>query len=171
MMANYPTLPNPRRRREFYGTTSFGHHGTAAFPGSVYKMTPKGNLTTLHNFDKTHGAYPTSLIQGTDGNFYGTTQTGGTLSGAASINGVIFKMTPATGQLVWVHNFTGTDGQNPYGPIIQASDGNFYGTTRNGGKSDYGVVYNITPAGVYKVVFNLNATSGTHPECWSRTGH
>jgi uncharacterized repeat protein (TIGR03803 family) len=84
-------------------------------------MTPTGILTTLHNFDKTHGAFPNPLMQGTDGNFYGTTQTGGTLNGGPSISGVIFKMNPA-GQLVWVHNFTGTDGQNPYGPIIQASD-------------------------------------------------
>src|SRR5260370_419424 len=99
---------------------------------------------------------PTAVIQGTDGNFYGTTLSGGTLSGGASISGVIFKLTPA-GQLVWVHNFTGKDGQGPYGPIIQASDGNFYGTTRTGGSSDYGVVYKITPVGVYTVLHNFKA--------------
>jgi uncharacterized repeat protein (TIGR03803 family) len=138
----------------FYGTTAYGHiTGTT---GSVYKMTPAGVLTTLHEFHKSDGSDPTALIQGTDGNFYGTTVSGGTLSGGASISGVIFKMTPA-GQLVWVHNFTGTDGQGPYGPIIQASDGNFYGTTRTGGSSGYGVVYKITPAGVYTVLHNFKA--------------
>jgi uncharacterized repeat protein (TIGR03803 family) len=145
----------------FYGTTSFGHHGTAAFPGSVYKLTPTPTgsvLKTLYEFDKTHGAYPTSLMQGTDSNFYGTTQLGGTGICNAQC-GVIFKMTPA-GQLVWVHNFTGTDGANPYGPIIQASDGNFYGTTRNGGSAGEGVVYKITPAGGYTVLFSFNGTSG-----------
>jgi len=141
----------------FYGTTAYGNiTGTT---GSVYKMTPAGFLTTLHYFHKTDGFDPTALMQATDGNFYGTTLGGGTLNGGPSINGVIFKMTPA-GHLVWVHNFTGTDGQNPYGPIIQASDGNFYGTTKGGGSSGYGVVYRITPAGVYKVLFNFNATAG-----------
>jgi uncharacterized repeat protein (TIGR03803 family) len=140
----------------FYGTTAYGLAGTT---GSVYKMTPTGSLTTLHYFHKTDGFDPTALMQGTDGNFYGTTQGGGTLNGGPSINGVIFKMT-AGGQFVWVHNFTGIDGQNPYGPIIQASDGNFYGTTKGGGSSGYGVVYRITPAGVYKVLFNFNATAG-----------
>ena len=141
----------------FYGTTAYGR--TTGLTGSVYKMTPSGFLTTLYEFDNTHGRLPTALIQGTDGNFYGTTVSGGTLTGTASINGVIFKMTPA-GHLVWVHNFTGTDGAVPYGPIIQARDGNFYGTTKSGGSSGYGVVYKITPAGVYKVLFNFNATAG-----------
>jgi uncharacterized repeat protein (TIGR03803 family) len=78
--------------------------------------------------------------------------------------GVIFKMTPA-GHFTVLHNFTNlpTDGFNPYGPIIQASDGNLYGTTHFGGSSGYGVVYKITPAGVYKVLFNFNATSGLRP--------
>jgi uncharacterized repeat protein (TIGR03803 family) len=145
----------------FYGTTAYGHiTGTT---GSVYKMTPAGVLTTLHEFHKSDGSDPTALIQGTDGDFYGTTVGGGTVSGAASISGVIFKMTPA-GKLVWVHNFTGTDGANPYGPIIQANDGNFYGTTRVGGSSGYGVVYKITPVGVYTVLHNFKAFgAGSEP--------
>jgi len=154
---NPSTAPIQGVDGNFYGTTTYGNiTGTT---GSVYKMTPAGFLTTLHYFHKTDGFDPTALMQATDGNFYGTTLGGGTLNGGPSINGVIFKMT-AGGRLVWVHNFTGIDGQNPYGPIIQASDGNFYGTTRNGGKSGYGVVYKITPAGVYNVLFNFNATSG-----------
>jgi uncharacterized repeat protein (TIGR03803 family) len=145
----------------FYGTTAYGH--TTGLTGSVYKMTPTGVLTTLYEFDKSHGVLPLALMQATDGNFYGTTETGGTGICNAQC-GVIFKMTPA-GQLVWVHNFTNTDGNHPYGPIIQASDGNFYGTTRSGGSSGEGVVYKITPAGVYTVLFNFNATagSGTNP--------
>ena len=64
----------------------------------MYKLTltPTGSvLKTLYRFDKTHGFDPTALVQGTDGNFYGTTLGGGTLSGGPSINGVIFKMNPA----------------------------------------------------------------------------
>jgi uncharacterized repeat protein (TIGR03803 family) len=149
---NPSTAPIQGVDGNFYGTTTYGITG----PGSVYKMTPAGVLTTLHNFDKTHGFDPTALLQATDGNFYGTTLGGGTLNGGPSINGVIFKMT-AAGKFTVLHNFTGTDGQGPYGPIIQASDGNLYGTTRTGGSSGYGVVYKITPAGVYTVLHNFKA--------------
>ncbi len=142
----------------FYGTTNYGH--TTGLSGSVYKMTPSGFLTTLHEFANANkqGAFPSALMQATDGNFYGTTLLGdtGPCNGGC---GVIFKMTPA-GQFTVLHNFTNIDGNHPYGPIIQASDGNFYGTTRSGGSSGYGVVYKITPAGVYKVLFNFNATAG-----------
>jgi len=132
--------------------------------GLLAAIRPAGaqtNFTILKSFTSVpDGNVPYStLVADTNGMLYGTTVSGGTLTGTASINGVIFKMTPA-GHLVWVHNFTGTDGAVPYGPIIQARDGNFYGTTKSGGSSGYGVVYKITPAGVYKVLFNFNATAG-----------
>lgn len=101
-------------------------------------------------------------MQATDGNFYGTTLLGdtGICNGGC---GVIFKMTSA-GQFTVLHNFTNTDGNHPYGPIIQASDGNLYGTTRYGGSNGYGVVYKITPAGVYKVLLNFKAFgAGSNP--------
>ncbi len=100
-------------------------------------------------------------MQATDGNFYGTTLLGdtGPCNGGC---GVIFKMTPA-GQLTVLHNFTNIDGNHPYGPIIQASDGNFYGTTRFGGSSGYGVVYKITPAGKYTVLHNFTFVDGAGP--------
>ncbi len=143
----------------FYGTTAYGH--TTGLTGSVYKMTPAGVLTTLYEFDKTHGVFPTALIQGTDSNFYGTTLEGGTGTCVGGC-GVIFKLT-AAGQFTVLHNFTGTDGYKPYGPIIQASDGNFYGTTSLGGSgncgSGCGVVYKMTPAGL-TVLVNF---AGTHP--------
>jgi uncharacterized repeat protein (TIGR03803 family) len=126
----------------FYGTTAYGH--TTGLAGSVYKMTPKGVLRTLHEFDRGHGFYPTALMQATDGNFYGTTL-GGDTGPCNGQCGVIFKMT-AAGKFTVLHNFTNADGNHPYGPMIQASDGNFYGTTRIGGSSGYGVVYNLTYA-------------------------
>jgi uncharacterized repeat protein (TIGR03803 family) len=138
----------------FYGTTNYGLLGNV--PGSVYKMTPAGVLTTLHQFSiRGQGAYPSALLQATDGNFYGTTH-GGDTGPCNGQCGVIFKMT-AAGKFTVLHNFTNTDGNNPYGPIIQASDGNFYGTTRLGGSSGYGVVYKMTPAGVYTVLHNFKA--------------
>jgi uncharacterized repeat protein (TIGR03803 family) len=139
----------------FYGTTEYGITGA----GSVYKMTPTGVLTTLHNFViRGQGAYPSALLQATDGNFYGTTL-GGDTGPCNGQCGVIFKLT-AAGQFTVLHNFANTDGSHPYGPIIQASDGNFYGTTRYGGLNGEGVVYKITPAGLYKVLYNFTAAGG-----------
>src|SRR3984957_20281827 len=107
----------------FYGTTEEG--GPASFGGTVFKMTPGGTLTILHAFTggTTDGAFPyAGLIQGTDGNFYGTTAGGGTAN-----QGTVFKVTPG-GVLTILHAFTGetTDGAYPYATLIQATDGNFY---------------------------------------------
>src|SRR5205823_4469717 len=83
------------------------------------------SLTTLHSFSDSDGAYPyAGLVQGSDGNFYGTTQGGGT-SGV----GTVFQITP-TGTLTTLYNFSGGDGAGPYAGLVQGSDGNFYGTTQ-----------------------------------------
>jgi uncharacterized repeat protein (TIGR03803 family) len=123
----------------FYGTTQSGGAGRN---GTVFKITPKGALTTLHSFNSRDGAMPyAALLQATDGNFYGTTESGG-----ASLLGTIFKMTPA-GTLTTLHSFSSTDGSSPEAPLTQARDGNFYGTTYNGGTEGYGTVFKMTPAG------------------------
>src|SRR5579863_9835091 len=83
-------------------------------------------LTTLHNFAgrPNDGAKALAgLVQGTDGNFYGTTRNGG-----SSDKGTVFKIT-ANGTITILHSFAGTDGQDPEDGLIQARDGNFYGTT------------------------------------------
>src|SRR5256885_31652 len=84
---------------------------------------------------------PLSLVQGRDGNFYGTT-----VYGAASNRGTIFKITPA-GVLTTLYSFAGSDGDGPNG-LVQGTDGNFYGTTSNDSASNRGTVFKITPAGV-----------------------
>ena len=122
----------------FYGTVSDG--GNAVF-GTVYKMTPSGKMTVLYTFGGTV-RYPVALTLGIDGNFYGTFLSGS----GANVDGGVFKITPH-GKFSVLHSFNGTDGQNPMGAIIQATDGNFYGTTREGGSSSEGVVYKMTPAG------------------------
>src|SRR5260370_36133623 len=108
-----------------YGTTeSGGAHGA----GTVFKITQRGTLTTLHSFNISDGSNPyAALVQGTDGNFYGTTQSGG-----AHLLGTVFKMTPA-GTLTTPHSCNSTDGSSPEAALIQAPDGNFYSTTYNGG--------------------------------------
>ena len=131
---------------DFYGTAAFGGNlvacDTLAYPvyfscGTVFKITPGGTLTTLHLFDSTDGGWPLSgVIQGTDGNFYGTTELGG-----ANGTGTIFKMTPA-GTLITLYTFPSSGGVP--GGLIQAASGMFYRTTPGDGEtSDAGTVFSF----------------------------
>lgn len=142
----------------YYGTTSDG--GLEVF-GTVYKMTPSGELTVIYTFPGTSGlAYPMAVTLGTDGNLYGTA-----LGGGVNKFGGVFKISPQ-GKLTVLHSFSSTpDGQTPKGAIIQASDGNFYGTTEAGGSDGFGSVYKMTPAGVLTIIHSFNETDGLglHP--------
>lgn len=144
----------------FYGTTS-GCAGCSL--GTVFEITAGGRLTNLHNFDGTDGTDPVAgLVQGTDGKFYGTTYTGGSNYNA----GTVFEITPV-GSLTTLHRFRGTDGANPWAGLVQATDGNFYGTTSGGGAHDGGTIFKITPAGKLSTVYNFcsqpNCTDGDVP--------
>ncbi len=129
---------------DFYGTTSAG--GGTGHIGTVFRMNSSGDLSVLHRFSTTEGWYPyASLVQGTDGSFYGTTAGG---------LGTIFRI-DAAGTLVTMHHFTGSsDGAEPYAALIQASDGNFYGTTRHDGAG--GNIYRMTPQGEVTGLYNFN---------------
>ncbi len=141
---------------DFYGTTGFGGVGTGH--GTVFKITPSGTLTTLHIFVVSDGAVPTAaLVQGSDGNFYGTTEYGG-----SNNLGTVFKMTPA-GTLTTLYTFAGTDGSYPYAGLVQGSDGNFYGTTMDGGTNNLGTVFEITLAGTLTTLHSFNNTDGAYP--------
>ena len=125
-----------------YGTTYRG--GGEADNGTVFRISTGGGLTTLYSFTGTDdGSSPfAGLIQGTDGNFYGTTGFGGGLG-----LGTLFRITPG-GALTTLHSFNGaSDGANPYGELVQAGDGNFYGTTFAGGSSNRGTLFRLTPGG------------------------
>ena len=88
-----------------------------------------------------------ALIQATDGNFYGTTSSGG-----PSNSGTIFTITPS-GDFAGPAHFSGsTDGAAPHAPLIQATDGNFYGTTSSGGASNLGTVFRMAPSGTVTVL-------------------
>jgi uncharacterized repeat protein (TIGR03803 family) len=105
---------------DFYGTTSAG--GDNVFYGTVFKITPAGVLTTLHSFNLTNGSGPGGgLVQGSDGDFYGTTFQGG-----ASNYGTVFKITPA-GTLTTLHCFNEVDGLNPSAGAVFGTDGKLYG--------------------------------------------
>ena len=102
------------------------------------------SLKTLVNLDGTvHGSNPhSSLIIATDGNFYGTTYSGGSSLNCSGGCGTVFKMTPG-GTITTLHGFSNGDGARPYSGVIQANDGNFYGTTTLGGTLGGGTVYKI----------------------------
>ena len=142
----------------FYGTTQGNPGGQVG--GTVYKLTPSGKFTPLYSFpsDRLHGAVPLApVVQGVDGNFYGTTEYGGNKSG-----GVVFKVTSAS-HLTVLYNFDGTHGAAPYAPVIQGNDGSFYGTTVGGGTTNNGVVFKITPSGKFAVLHSFNGTDGGFP--------
>jgi uncharacterized repeat protein (TIGR03803 family) len=140
-----------------YGTTVYGG---ASSNGAIFKITTAGKVTLLHSFSgDTDGKNPwAGLTLGTDGNFYGTASEGGHATG-----GVLFKMTPA-GKLTLLHNFSthAPNGYFPQSAPILASDGNFYGTTAFGGTSAGGVLYRLTPSGVYSVLYNFDPAAGSY---------
>jgi len=139
----------------FYGTTV---GGGAYNCGTVFKITPTGTLTTLYSFDEWDGDGPqSSLIQGTDGNFYGTTSGGGAPGG----QGTVFKITPG-GMLTTLHTFDYMDGALPFTGLVQATDGNFYGTTDVGGANSYGTVFKITPGGTLTTLYSFDRTHGAN---------
>jgi uncharacterized repeat protein (TIGR03803 family) len=141
----------------FYGTTESG--GTNLL-GTLFKITPQGALTTLHSFDSTDGSSPEApLIQATDGNLYGTTYNGGAVG---EDYGTIFKIT-TRGALTTLHDFNETEGRAIVPALVQASDGNFYGTASEGGASGYGSVFMMTLDGTLTVLHSFNATDGATP--------
>jgi uncharacterized repeat protein (TIGR03803 family) len=97
------------------------------------------------------GNGPYGLVQGTDGNLYGTTGEGGDYSNCPSYGfgpscGTVFKITPG-GQLTTLHSFSRRDGAHPAPGLVQATNGNFYGTTNAGGAHSGGTIFEITPEG------------------------
>jgi uncharacterized repeat protein (TIGR03803 family) len=140
----------------FYGTTP---DGGANYPGlgTVFKVTPTGTLTVLHSFDGADGEKSfASLIQGTDGNLYGTTSFGGS---NANYGGTVFKIS-LSGTLTTLHSFDGADGSGADAGLIQATDGNFYGTTSGFGSNNLGTVFKITPSGSLTVLHSFDGTDG-----------
>jgi uncharacterized repeat protein (TIGR03803 family) len=125
---------------------------------------PAQTFTTLHSFTGTDGANPyAGLVQGTDGNFYGTT-----IDGGANAGGNVIKITPG-GAVTSLYNFCSqsncTDGQYPVSTLILGNDGDFYGTTQNGGIYNplYGTIYKITSSGVLTTLHCFNAVDGVSP--------
>ena len=143
----------------FYGTTP---DGGASGSGTVFEITPAGKLTTLYSFcsktDCADGEYPVAgLVQTTNGNLYGTTEVGG-----ANYEGTVFEITPA-GKLTTLYSFCSqtncTDGSEPMSGLTQATNGNLYGTTSNGGAANgNGTIFEITPAGSLTTLYTFSCS-------------
>jgi uncharacterized repeat protein (TIGR03803 family) len=118
----------------FYGTNEDG--GAAHSRGIVYRLNTSGTLTRLHSFTCNQGNCPdgeipeAALVQGSDGNLYGSTR--GVFAGAQTNDGTIFEIT-TQGKFTTLHHFAYTDGAWPSAALIQAANGDFYGTTYFGG--------------------------------------
>jgi len=147
-----------------YGTTIEG--GTWG-GGTIFRITLAGTLTVVHSFTGSDGSDPIAgLLQATDGNFYGTTQTGGLPNNNNCSPfgcGTVFKITPG-GTLTTLYEFAGPDGGLPNAPLMQATDGNLYGTTWYGGADgNFGTVFKITTAGTLTTLHNFNGFDGEAP--------
>jgi len=125
--------------------------------GTVFQVTPGGTITTLYSFcaqaNCTDGSAPyAGLVQATNGNLYGTTEAGG-----ANGKGTVFEITLG-GTLTTLHSFCSqancADGSLPRAGLIQATNGNFYGTTFNGGALGVGSVFSITTTGKLTTLYS-----------------
>jgi len=157
-----------------YGATEGGGSGRA---GTIFKLSLSGLLTTFVSFDGTDGAGPNSLVLGTDGNFYGTTISGGTYVGTiygitAQLPGfgTVYKVTPS-GTVKTLHVFTESAGLAEPSTLVQAADGNFYGTTTIndfGGDTQFGALFKITSSGSFTHLYTFSGFDGDHPSALVR---
>jgi uncharacterized repeat protein (TIGR03803 family) len=155
----------------FYGTTANG--GISLPPngnGTVFRVTPHGEVTSLHSFSFSEGYTPYGgLIEAVDGNLYGTTAWGGSAFFAV---GTIFRITKG-GNVSTLVSFNGRNGLLPFSALLQAPDTTFYGTTTQGGASygdsrsvnggGFGTFFKMTAEGVLTSLFSFHGTNGSYP--------
>lgn len=134
--------------------------------GTIFRISLSGAYQIMHIFSggagTGDGANPAAgLTLASDGNFYGTTQWGGTYG-----NGTVFRMNLA-GTVTILYSFAATDpnGAEPMGALIQASDGNLYGTCYESGANDSGTVFRISTSGHLTKIYDFSTSSvGAHPK-------
>jgi len=157
-----------------YGTTSLGGGinecgiPLSAGCGTFFKINPEGAFTTVHSFVGSDGtSYPhAALIQGSNGNFYGTSDGGGSGANCNGGCGTVFEITP-TCTVTVLHSFDLSDGYFP-SALVQSADGNLYGVTVVGGSSNAcfdgcGTVFQVSPAGVFTMLHASPARQATAP--------
>jgi uncharacterized repeat protein (TIGR03803 family) len=152
----------------FYGAAAEGGELGGGGGGTVFRLTPAGDFTVLHAFNRHDGPGSiafSSLIQADDGNLYGTTLGGGIQTFWCDYIGyggcgTIFKIT-TTGTFTNLHQFDLSDGSTPWDPVLEASDGNLYGTTWAGGYG-YGTVFKSTKSGQVTVLHRFHYGQGNN---------
>ncbi len=167
-VGSYGSYPQATLRMQgsdgyFYGTTLNGQ-------GTVIKISANGTLTALHSFTGgADGEGPTALVQGDDGNVYGTAFGGAFTNRYGQGGGTLFKIT-TNGDLTILHSFAGADGASP-DSLVKGADGNFYGTTFEGGNTNlaldsagYGTVFKMTTAGALTTLYSFSASDAWDPQ-------
>lgn len=145
----------------FYGVTG---SGGAAGAGTIFRMTPDGTATTLYSFtdpgDIDSANIYSALVEGRDGNLYGTASRGFSLG-----RGIVFRMTPAGAFTVLrSFDFSGApDSAPPLSGVLEASDGYLYGATRYGGDADLGTIFKMSLDGTLTTVHSFMGTDGANP--------
>jgi uncharacterized repeat protein (TIGR03803 family) len=144
----------------FYGVTTYNKIQTVTFYGTIFKVITNGTLTTLYALNYGDGTYPQAgLVEGLDGNFYGTTY-----SGAAAGNGAVYRIGP-TGAYTTLVSFDGfNNGMHPQSALVQGADGSLYGTTPSGGFGGQGTAFRLSLSGAPQITgqpVNQSALAGS----------
>jgi uncharacterized repeat protein (TIGR03803 family) len=155
--------------KDFSGRSLSLPAGIAVAMLAFESLNAQVTVTTLFSFSVTNGAEPSgTLVQGSDGNFYGTTFAGGDNPNHGPLTsapgyGTVFRITP-DGTLTSLVSFNGTNGINPRGGLVQAWDGSFYGTTWYGGISNAGTIFRVTTNGDLTTLVSFVGTNGGWPQ-------
>jgi uncharacterized repeat protein (TIGR03803 family) len=161
----------PAGNGDFYGATL---NGGSFGGGTIFEVTPDGVVTVLYNFcslaNCADGFLPNGLVLAANGNLYGTTIGGGAGDCQFSdVCGTVFELTPSE-KLTTLYSFCSqtncADGMAPNG-LIQGADGNFYGTTFIGGEGGGGTIFQVTPQGAFSTLYDFcvakNCSTGAYP--------
>ena len=150
-----------------YGTTL---EGGPMHKGTVYEVSPRGRVTTLHTFTGPDGEFPyATLLRDAGGNLYGTTEAGGSSLCNGGGCGTVFKIDTANKESVLYTFAGGTDGYDPFGGVVRDRQGNLYGTTMSGGTTHCagegcGIVFKIDASGQETVMHRFTeGADGGHP--------
>ena len=131
--------------------------------GTVYSISKASGYKVLVSFHGPNGAFGASTLTLVGNTLYGTTQRGGT-----GRNGVIFAVNTDGSKFTLLHQFNGADGSNPLGPLVPDPNGILYGITSIGGPGFFGgqssgVLFSLTPTGVYTILYKFSESNGENP--------
>ena len=136
-----------------YGVTALGGANNT---GVLYRWNPSTGFKAVYSFGSgSAGASPSGqLLLAKDGNIYGVTKAGGSCG-----QGTVYKFVVSTGAVTTLHSFCGQEGTSPITGVIQATDGNLYGTAYTGGAYCGGSLYKLTPTGGFTRLYSFGATA------------